>query len=440
MKLIDRHAGVAEEEIMAYREEVAGLYAAMVDKTAKGSEFLGWMDYHDREDPGVFQSIMALGEEIRQRAEALVVIGIGGSYLGARAMIEALTNPFDPEDNPGVPVYFAGNTLSGVYLEELLRVVKEKDIYVNVISKSGTTTEPAIAFRLIRRIMADKYGDQARDRIIATTDASRGALLTLARNEGYRTYVIPEDIGGRYSVFTPVGLVPMAAAGIDIGEILRGIEAGNRAYRHQGLEDNLAHQYAVLRKILLSRGKNIEILVNYEPKMNYIAEWFKQLFGESEGKELKGIYPSSALFSTDLHSLGQYIQEGQRNLFETVITFDRLPLDVAIPLEEEDLDGLNYLTGYSLNEVNHKAFQGTLLAHVAGEVPNIIFTIESMDAFHLARLLTFFMFSCAMSGYLIGVNPFNQPGVESYKNNMFALLGKPGHEALKKTLEEKIHE
>ncbi|OPL08700.1 MAG: glucose-6-phosphate isomerase [delta proteobacterium ML8_F1] len=439
MKLNVEHSGISQEAVMAHSGAVAEIFKTMVDRTAVGAEFLGWMDYHEKQNPEVFRQIMALGEEIKEKAQALVVIGIGGSYLGARAMIEALGNRFDPGENPGVLVYFAGNNLSGVYLEELLKVIREKDIYVNVISKSGTTTEPAIAFRLIRRLMEEKYGGEARHRIIATTDASRGALRALAEEEGYRTFTIPDDIGGRYSVFTPVGLVPMAAAGIDIEAILAGIEAGNQAYRHGGLEDNSAHQYAVMRKILLEKGKNIEILVNYEPGMVFIAEWFKQLFGESEGKELKGIYPSSALFSTDLHSLGQYIQEGQRNLFETVLTFEALPRDVSIPWDEEDRDGLNYLTGYSLNEVNKKAFEGTLLAHVEGGVPNIVLRIESMDAFNLAKLLTFFMFSCAMSGYLIGVNPFNQPGVESYKNNMFALLGKTGYEDLKKTLEAKIH-
>ncbi|MBN2260483.1 MAG: glucose-6-phosphate isomerase [Clostridiales bacterium] len=440
MRVSYEHTGINESELVEYKNKVSKYHIQLENRTGKGSEFLGWISYNSEVDKSIYKGIKDIAAEITSNADALLVIGIGGSYLGARAVIEALTDSFNDVGNSGVRVYFAGQNLSGTYLKELLEFVKNKEIYVNVISKSGTTTEPAIAFRMIKQLMEDKYGDEAKNRIIATTDGEKGALLDLAKKEGYRTFVIPDDIGGRYSVFTPVGLLPISAAGIDIDELLLGVEAAHNEYSNAELMENEAYKYAVIRNILLKKGKDIEILVNYEPKMVYIAEWFKQLFGESEGKNYKGIYPSSALFSTDLHSMGQYIQDGQRKLFETVIQFDKLPQDMNIPTDPADLDGLNYLTEMTMNEVNKKAFQGTLLAHESGNVPNIVLNIDSLDTIHIGKLLYFFMKTCAMSGYLLEVNPFDQPGVESYKKNMFALLGKKGYEELKKELENKINE
>ena len=437
MRVNYRYAGIKENEIMQYEGKVKTLHDVIHEKTGAGNDFLGWTDYTDAVESSMYDKVKEIASEMRSEAEALIVVGIGGSYLGSRAVIDALTHSFRKD----FEVYFAGNSISGTYLKELMDVVKEKNVYVNVISKSGTTTEPAIAFRYIKNFMEEKYGkEESRKRIIATTDKARGALRTLAEMEGYRTFIIPDDVGGRFSVFTPVGLLPIAAAGVDVDELIAGVREGMKEYANPSLKENEAYKYAVLRNILLEGGKDVEILVNYEPKMTFVAEWFKQLYGESEGKENKGIFPASVSFSADLHSMGQYIQEGQRFLFETVINFLDAKEDVVIPSDENNLDGLNYIAGKTLNHVNERAQKGTILAHVSGGVPNLVLDVPKLDARNLGKLLFFFMKACAMSGYILGVNPFNQPGVESYKKNMFALLGKPGFEELSAKLKGELNE
>ena len=435
--------GVSQSEIDYLKPHIQTAHTMLHEKTGAGNDFLGWIDLPINYDKQEFSNIKKAAEKIKSDSDVLIVIGIGGSYLGARACMEALGHTFYnallKEQRKTPEIYFVGNNISGSYLKHLLDVCEGKDVSVNVISKSGTTTEPAIAFRVFKKFMEQKYGKQeAKNRIFATTDKERGALLTLAKEEGYETFVIADDIGGRFSVLTAVGLLPIAVAGIDIDEMMKGAADARAEYANPNVEENHCYQYAAVRNSLLRKGKNIEIMVNYEPTLQYFGEWWKQLYGESEGKDQKGIYPSSVNFSTDLHSLGQYIQDGQRFLFETVLNIDKPKEDMVIEEEPSDLDGLNYLAGKTMDFVNKKAFEGTLLAHVDGGVPNMIVTIPEMTPYYMGKLIYFFEKACGISGYLLGVNPFDQPGVEEYKKNMFALLGKKGFEDLQKALLERI--
>lgn len=397
-----------------------------------GSEFTGWLNLPETYDRDEFRRLKKTAANIREKADVFLVVGIGGSYLGARAAFEALSHSFHndlPKSKRGAPqIYFAGNNMSPKYMLDLMEVLQDKEIYVNIISKSGTTTEPAIAFRILKSYLEEKYGkEEAKNRIIATTDKAKGALKTLANNEEYETFVISDDIGGRYSVLTPVGLLPLAVAGIDIDSLMRGAHEGAIHYKNPNLKENKCYQYAVARQILQRKGKDIEILVNYEPGLQYLGEWWKQLYGESEGKDGKGIFPASVNFTADLHSMGQLIQDGKRNLFETSIVIENSKEDIEITYDEKDLDGLNYLEGKTIGDVNRKAFEGTLLAHLEGNVPNFIISLPEFNEFNLGKLLYFFEKACAISGYIQGVNPFDQPGVEAYKGNMFKLLGKEGY-------------
>jgi len=425
-------AFATQPEWESMQQEITLSHRALISKSGKGNDFLGWVDLPAAIEPALISRIQADAEKIKRMAELFVVIGIGGSYLGSRAVIEALGDPFeDLNRNSGNPyVVFAGENLSEDYHAKLLRLLDQRDYAVAVISKSGTTTEPAIAFRLIRQHIEAKYGkEEARKRIFAITDASRGALKKLADAEGYASYVIPDDVGGRYSVLTPVGLLPIAVAGFDIAKLVKGaVDMREVAMKSATLDENPCARYAAARNLLLRRGKGTEILVAYEPHLLYIIEWWKQLYGESEGKEHKGIFPAGVTFTSDLHSMGQYIQEGVRNLFETVISVEEPSEKLIVPDDPENLDGLNFLSGMRLSEVNRQAELGTMLAHLEGEVPNIRLTIPALDEYWIGQLLYFFEFACALSGYTLGVNPFDQPGVEAYKKNMFALLGKPGYE------------
>lgn len=416
---------------------------AATEKKGAGNDFLGWIDLPKNYDKEEFARIKKAAEKIKSDSDALVVIGIGGSYLGAKAAVEMLTHAFlnnvSKDKRKGTEVYFLGQNMSPDYLNDFLEAIEGKDLSVNIISKSGTTTEPAIAFRIMKKYMEEKYGKaEASKRIYATTDKARGALKTLADAEGYEEFVVPDDIGGRYSVLTAVGLLPMAAAGIDIDSVMAGAENAMIRYTNSVFEENDAVKYAVARNILAAKGKEIEVLVNYEPGLQYFSEWWKQLYGESEGKNGKGIFPASVNFSTDLHSMGQFIQDGKRNLFETVIKVENSRRNFTIEKDENDLDGLNFLAGKTLHEVNENAFKGTLLAHNDGGVPNLILSVDRLDEDNFGQLVYFFELACAVSGYLSGVNPFDQPGVEAYKKNMFALLGKPGYEDLKATLESRL--
>ena len=410
----------------------------LVSKTGAGNDFLGWLRYPECYDKEEFARIVKAAEKIKNDSEVLVVIGIGGSYLGALAVIEVLKKYFSTEKS--LEIIFVGNTLSSTYTKELLEYVKDKEFSINVISKSGTTTEPAIAFRLFKDLLTKKYGPKAAERIYATTDKAKGALRTLSDSEGYETFIVPDDVGGRYSVFTAVGLLPIACSGVDINVLLQGAnDAMNDCY-NEAYEKNTCLQYANIRDLMAKElNKTIEIQVAYEPKLKYISEWWKQLYGESEGKDGKGIYPSSLVYSTDLHSLGQYVQEGQRTMFETILNVVSPTQNIVLTEEESNLDGLNYLAGKTLDEVNKCAMNGTILAHVDGNVPNIVLNLPQIDAYHIGYLLYFFMFSCGVGCYLTDVNPFNQPGVESYKRNMFALLGKPGYEELAKELNQRLN-
>ncbi|MGL4345251.1 MAG: glucose-6-phosphate isomerase [Cellulosilyticaceae bacterium] len=435
--------GVQAYELDFFKNQVELAHTMLHEKTGAGNDFLGWVDLPVNYNKNEFERIQAAATKIQNDSDVLIVIGIGGSYLGARACIEALSHTFynalAKEQRKTPEIYFVGNNISGTYLKHLLEVCEGKEVSVNVISKSGTTTEPAIAFRVFKKFMENKYGKQeAKNRIFATTDEARGALLTLAKEEGYETFVIPDDVGGRFSVLTAVGLLPIAVAGIAIDELMAGADAGRVEYAEADINQNPCYQYAAVRNALLRRNKSVEIMVNYEPALQYFGEWWKQLYGESEGKDQKGIYPSSVNFSTDLHSLGQYIQDGQRFLFETVLNVQSPKLDVTLEEEDVDLDGLNYLAGKTMDFVNKKAFEGTLLAHVDGGVPNIIISIPELTAFNLGKLIYFFEKACGISGYLLGVNPFDQPGVEEYKKNMFALLGKKGYEELRSELIKRI--
>ena len=417
---------------MEYKEQVENIHKELHKRANDEKDFVGWLELPTNYDKKEFARIKKAAKKIKKESDILVVIGIGGSYLGARAVIEALTSSFYnmlPNKQRKYPqILYVGNNLSPNYINELIEYIGNKDFSVNVISKSGTTTEPAVAFRIFREILENKYGiDEARSRIYATTDKEKGALKTLAESEGYEQFVVPDNVGGRYSVLTAVGLLPIAVAGIDIDKLMEGAKVAQERYNDSNLKYNECYQYAVVRNILYKLYKNTEILVNYEPKMHYFTEWWKQLFGESEGKEQKGIFPAGVDFTTDLHSMGQYIQEGRRNLFETVISIEEPNTDITIPADDDNLDGLNYLAGKGLDYVNKKALEGTVQAHVSGDVPNIIINMKQLNETALGELIYFFEKACAMSGMILGVNPFNQPGVEEYKKNMFKLLKKPGY-------------
>lgn len=430
-----------EHELTQMCDLVKNIHHTIHEGTGAGSDFLGWVNLPENYDKEEFARIQTAAKKIQSDSEVLVVIGIGGSYLGARAAIEMLNKTFDNFNaKEGKPqIIFVGHHLSSSYTHDLIEYLQDKSFSINVISKSGTTTEPAVAFRIFKKLLEEKYGkEEAKSRIYATTDANRGALKSLSNTEGYETFVVPDDVGGRYSVLTAVGLLPIAASGIDILQMMTGANDARKDLSSSELEENIAYQYATIRNVLYNKGYTIEMLINYEPSLQYFNEWWKQLFGESEGKDFKGIYPSSANFSTDLHSLGQYVQEGRRDIFETVVKVNTPRADVTIEADEQDLDGLNFLAGKSMDFVNTKAFQGTLLAHTDGGVPNLVVEIPKQDAYTFGYLVYFFELSCAMSGYLLGVNPFNQPGVEAYKQNMFALLGKPGFEEKKAELEARL--
>ncbi|WP_347321358.1 glucose-6-phosphate isomerase [Rossellomorea sp. RS05] len=432
-----------EHEITYLSDAVKAAHHALHEKTGAGSDFLGWIDLPVDYDKEEFARIQKASEKINKDSDILLVIGIGGSYLGARAAIEMLNHSFfntvSKEKRSAPQVLFLGQNISSTYMKDLMDLLEDKDFSINVISKSGTTTEPAIAFRIFRKMLEEKYGvEEARKRIYATTDKAKGALKTLANDEGYETFVVPDDVGGRYSVLTAVGLLPIAVSGVDIEAMMDGAAKAREDFGQSELSENPAYQYAAVRNVLYNKGKTIEMLINYEPGLQYFAEWWKQLFGESEGKDQKGIYPSSANFSTDLHSLGQYVQEGRRDIFETVVKVQEARHELVIEEADSDLDGLNYLAGQTIDFVNNKAFEGTLLAHTDGGVPNLIVEIPAMDAYTFGYLVYFFKKACAVSGYLLGVNPFDQPGVEAYKVNMFALLGKPGFEEKKAELEKRL--
>lgn len=434
----------SEHEIDHLTHYVRQAHDDLHNKSGQGNDFLGWIDLPENYDKTEFFRIQKSAAKIQQDSDVLLVIGIGGSYLGARAAIEMLQHSFYnllTKDKRKTPqIIFVGNHMSSDYIRDLLDIIEGKDISINVISKSGTTTEPAIAFRIFKAYLEEKYGkEEAKNRIYATTDKARGALKTVADQEGYETFVIPDDVGGRYSVLTAVGLLPIAVSGASIEDMMAGAKAAMFDFSDPELARNQAYQYAAVRNILYNKGKTVEMLINYEPQLQYFSEWWKQLFGESEGKDQKGIFPSSANFSTDLHSLGQYIQEGRRNIFETVLHVQSATKEnITVTKDEDNLDGLNYLAGKTIHEINDKAYQGTLLAHTDGDVPNLIIDIPQRDAYTFGYLVYFFEKACAISGYLLGVNPFDQPGVEAYKKNMFALLGKPGYEAEKEELEKRL--
>ena len=427
---------LTEEEILKSEETALKARKTLVEGTGEGNDFLGWVNYPKTYDQEEFARIKKAAEKIRKDSEVLVVIGIGGSYLGAKAIIEALSPYFKKEKD--LEVIFAGHNLSSTYAAELLAYLENKEFSINVISKSGTTTEPAIAFRLFKELLEKKYGSDAASRIYATTDKARGALRTLATSEGYETFIVPDDVGGRYSWFTAVGLLPVAASGINIDELMQGakdalVDATTKEYK-----ENSCLQYAAVRNLLYNKNKLIEVLVNFEPKLSYVSEWWKQLYGESEGKDNIGLFPASLTYSTDLHSMGQFIQDGTRTMFETVLNIKNPEQNIILKKAEQDLDGLNYLAGTDADSVAKRAMEGTILAHVDGGVPNLVLNIEKLDAYTMGYLLYFFMFACGVSGYILDVNPFNQPGVEDYKKNMFALLGKPGYEELRKELLKRL--
>lgn len=433
IKLDLSYSGVSDKEIYRYESKVVKICNNLVQKADDENEFVGWLDLPTNYDKKEFDRIKKAARRIRKNSEVFVVIGIGGSYLGARAVIEALSSNFAnmmPESVRKSPqIFFVGNSISPNYINELIDCIGNKNISINVISKSGTTTEPAIAFRIFREYLESRYGaDEARDRIYITTDKKRGALKELANEEEYETFVIPDNVGGRFSVLTAVGLLPIAVAGISIDKLMNGAKTARDDYLEGDIKYNQCFKYAVARNILYKKDKNIEILANYEPKLHYFTEWWKQLYGESEGKAHKGIFPAGVDLTTDLHSMGQYIQEGRRNLFETVINVEETKSDIKIKKDEDNLDGLNFLAGKTMDYVNKQAMQGTVEAHVSGGVPNIIINIKKLDEETIGELIYFFELACAISGNILGVNPFDQPGVEAYKKNMFRLLGKPGYE------------
>lgn len=434
---------ISEEEIGYMSRLTEQAKDVLVSKNGAGNDFLGWIDLPVDYDKEEFSRIEKAAEKIKKDSDVLIVIGIGGSYLGARAAIEFLRHGFYnslPKEKRGTPeIYYVGNSISSTYLQGVIDVIGDRDFSVNVISKSGTTTEPAIAFRIFKKMLEDKYGqEEAAKRIYATTDKARGALKDLATKEGYESFVVPDDVGGRFSVLTAVGLLPIAVSGADIKALMDGAASGRELALNEKFEDNEAMKYAAIRNILLRKGKSVEVLANYEPALHYIGEWWKQLYGESEGKDQKGIFPAAVDFTTDLHSMGQFIQDGARIMFETVMNVEEARETITIEKEAEDLDGLNYLTGKTMDFVNKSAMNGTILAHTDGNVPNLMIKIPKMDEFHLGQLFYFFEFACGVSGYILGVNPFNQPGVESYKRNMFALLGKPGYEEEREALLKRL--
>ena len=440
IKLVTKYADkfINSHELDAVRAQITAAHQLLTTKSGLGSDFLGWVDLPVDYDKEEFERIKAAAKRIKEKADILIVIGIGGSYLGARAAIELLKSPYYNNLKKDTPdIYFVGNNISPTYLNEILSICESKDICVNVISKSGTTTEPALAFRIFKKLLEDKYGkEEAKTRIFATTDKCKGTLKDLSTEEGYETFVVPDDVGGRYSVLTAVGLLPIAAAGCDIDAIMKGAQAARVAYANDDMND--CYKYAALRNILYRKGKAVELLVSYEPCFAMMNEWFKQLYGESEGKDHKGIFPASVIFSTDLHSMGQFIQDGSRVMFETVVDVKNAKQDLYLENDKDNLDGLNFLTGQNMSVVNRKAMEGTILAHTEGGVPNLVIEVDKLDEYNFGEMVYFFEKACAISGYMLGVNPFNQPGVESYKKNMFALLGKPGYESQKEELERKL--
>lgn len=429
---------LSEEEISFLAPYIKTAHQQLHDKTCAGNDFLGWVELPNNYDKDEFARIKKAAQKICQDSDVLVVIGIGGSYLGARAAIEFLNSPLH-NFNQKPQILFAGNSISSSYLSDLIDLIRDKEVSVNVISKSGTTTEPAIAFRVLRAFMQEKYGKEgAKSRIYATTDKAKGALKKLSDEQGYETFVVPDDVGGRFSVLTAVGLLPIAVSGVDIDAMMQGAKDAYTAYNNSDVLTNQCYQYAAVRNALHNKGKNIEIMVNYEPALHYFSEWWKQLYGESEGKDQKGIFPAAVDFSTDLHSMGQYVQDGMRILFETVLNVGQVKRDITIEKEEVDLDGLNFLEGKNVSYVNSMAFLGTMLAHNDGGVPNLVIDIPKLDEYNFGWLVYFFEKACGISGSLLGVNPYNQPGVEAYKKNMFALLGKPGYEEQQKELQSRL--
>lgn len=429
IKVDFQYSGITEDDILEHSEVVEAINKELEEKSSDEKEFVGWLHLPTKHDKREFNRIKKAANKIREDSDILLVIGIGGSYLGARAVIEALHSSIYGEDKSKTHVIFVGNNLSGNYINDVIELLEDKDFSINVISKSGTTTEPAIAFRIFREIIENKYGiKEARKRIYVTTDKKKGALKTLADAEGYEKFVIPDNVGGRYSVLTAVGLLPIAASGIDIDMLMKGAQTAEDKYSDTSLKYNECYKYAVARNLLYESDESIEMLVTYEPKMHYMIEWWKQLFGESEGKDGKGLFPAGAEFTTDLHSLGQYIQEGRRIMFETVLNIENIEKDITINFDEDNLDNLNYLQGKKLSYVNQKAMEGTIQAHTEGGVPNIVMDIDYLNEESLGELIYFFEKACAMSAELLEVNPFNQPGVEKYKTNMFKLLKKPGYE------------
>jgi glucose-6-phosphate isomerase len=427
-----KNSQISDIDIMKYKEEVKEIHSKIHENANDENEFLGWIELPTNYDKEEFKKIKKSAEKIKSDSEVFVSIGIGGSYLGARAVIESLTNNFynslTANQRNAPEILYVGNNINANYINEMIEHIGDRDISINVISKSGTTTEPAIAFRIFRHFLESKYGiEEARKRIYVTTDKARGALKKLSEEEGYETFVIPDNIGGRYSVLTAVGLLPIAVAGIDIDKLMNGAKLAQDKYTDSNLKYNDCYRYAVARNILYNKEKTNEILVTYEPKLHYITEWWKQLYGESEGKDKKGIFPAGVEFTTDLHSMGQYIQDGKRNLFETVISIEKPESDIEIKFEEDNLDGLNYLAGKTLDYVNKKAMEGTMEAHISGGVPNIVIELSSLYEETIGELIYFFEKACAISGNILGVDPFNQPGVEEYKRNMFKLLEKPGY-------------
>ena len=440
--LSDKHLQgfLGADEYVGIAPAVQAAHEALHSGEGLGNDFIGWLNLPTDYDKEEFARIKVAAKKIQQNCDIFVVIGIGGSYLGARAAIEFIKSPnYNALCKDTPQIYYTGNSISSNALSELLEICEGKDVSINMISKSGTTTEPAIAFRVFRELLEKKYGKEgARERIFCTTDKARGTLKELADQEGYETFVVPDDVGGRYSVLTAVGLLPIAVSGADIDALMAGAKAAQDAFADPDLDKNDCYKYAAIRNLLYRKGKSTEILVSYEPAFTLMNEWFKQLYGESEGKDNKGIFPASVVFSTDLHSMGQYIQDGRRNLFETVVLFEQVQREITLGTVEGNGDKLNFLAGKTMEFVNRKAFEGTVLAHNDGGVPNIVLKVDAMDEYNLGYLIYFFEKACAISGYLLGVNPFNQPGVESYKKNMFALLGKPGYEDLKAELEARL--
>ena len=434
---------VSAEELANFKSTVMGAKETLISKSGAGNDFVGWIDLPVDYDKEEFERIKAAAKKIQSDSDVLLVVGIGGSYLGARAAIEFLSHSFhnvlDKSKRKVPEIYFVGNSISSKYIHDLKDVLEGKDFSINIISKSGTTTEPAIAFRVFKEMLIEKYGrEEANKRIYATTDKARGALKNLANEEGYESFVVPDDVGGRFSVLTAVGLLPIAVSGADIEKLMEGAQAGRKEALENDFAENGALQYAAIRNILHRKGKAVEVLANYEPSLHYVSEWWKQLYGESEGKDQKGIFPASVDLTTDLHSMGQFIQDGSRIMFETVLNVEKATEELFIGEEPVDLDGLNYLAGKTVDFVNKSAMNGTVLAHTDGNVPNLMVTIPEQNEFYLGQLFYFFEFACGVSGYILGVNPFDQPGVESYKKNMFALLGKPGFEKEREELLKRL--